>query len=133
MAPNERKFQKSYAPELLRLAEADLKVAQVLASASGVRGESTLFAVQQAVEKAIKAVLCHEERAIPLTHDIYAILQKLDQAHLPPGDYALNDLTPYATVRRYEEGIFVISPEEIQTAIDAGSAVLIWAKKRIHG
>ncbi len=132
MGPNEKLFRKSYAGELLNLAEEDLKTAEYLAKGVNLRPENTLFHIQQAVEKALKSVLCGKGMPVPLTHDLYAIVDRLGSADMPPGGYDLNDLTPYASVRRYEEGEAIITRHDLDIAIQIANKVIEWAKGRIN-
>ena len=128
MSPREQRFKKSYAYELVRLAEADLYAAGVLMKGKGVRPETTLYLIQQSIEKALKAVLCWREISVPKTRDLYAIVQKLEP-RLPPGEYDLHDLTLYATIRRYEEGEVEISTDDLQLSHDSTKLVIEWAKR----
>jgi HEPN domain-containing protein len=131
VGPNQKIFKKEYAIELLRIAENDILSAIALSKTKEIRKETVLFHFEQSVEKALKAVLCHLERPVPLTHDIYAIIQHFDEYDLPPGGYELHDLTPYATVRRYEEGTYLIDEKDISVASNLTYAVLTWAKDKI--
>jgi HEPN domain-containing protein len=131
MGPNEKLFKKEYAKELFKIAENDLVTAKVLSKSSEVRGETILFHIEQAVEKSLKAMLCYSNKPVPLTHDLYAIIQRFEPGQLPPGGYALHDLTPFATIRRYEEGNFVIDATDISAALKAAEDVLSWVRKGI--
>jgi HEPN domain-containing protein len=131
MSPNERLFKKEYAPELLRIAQNDFLSGQALAQVRQVRKETVLFHFEQAVEKALKSVLCHLGEPIPLTHDIYALVQKFDASQLPPGGYGLHDLTPFATIRRYEEGNDILDDKDVQAANSITQQVLDWAQKMV--
>ena len=77
MTPLSKKFSKAYAKELVKVAEGDLVTAKVLIDHPGGRPENVFFLLQQAVEKAIKAVLCHHEKPVPLSHDISALISIL--------------------------------------------------------
>ena len=127
MGPNERIFKPEYADELLIIAHSDLVTAKALVNAKGIRPENILFHVEQAIEKALKAVLCSKSLPIPLTHDLNLLIDRLAHVAMPPGGYALNDLTPFATVRRYEEGKFLITDEDIKNSVASADAVLAWA------
>lgn len=131
MAPNEKLFKKPYAKELLKIAENDLFTGQALAKTNGVRKETVLFHIEQAIEKSLKAVLCHKGQPIPFIHDLYALVQKFDGKALPPGGYALHDLTPFASIRRYEEGNYIIDEQDILHALKAAEDVLSWARQEI--
>ena len=76
MSPNDKIFKRSYAPELLRIAQEDFKTAAFLATSADIRKENILFHLEQSVEKALKAVLCSKGIEVPLTHDLYAIVQR---------------------------------------------------------
>ena len=130
MKIGERTFKKEYASELLKIAESDLNTARVLANTNHrVRPENILFHVGQAVEKALKSVLCHCEQPVPLTHDLLVIVTKIDGK--PPGGESLGDLTPYATIRRYEEGIYLPTQVEIQNSLSLAQEVIDFANKEL--
>ncbi|MFZ4404933.1 MAG: HEPN domain-containing protein [Pseudobdellovibrionaceae bacterium] len=129
MAAAAKKFKVEYAYELIRLAESDLESAVIL-KAGKARPENTLYHMEQVVEKSLKAILCYRKKAVPLTHDLVVILQALDE-ETPPYGLALADLTPYATIRRYEEGHAEISEEELEAALKMTQDVLVWAKDKL--
>ncbi len=131
MGPNEKLFKKEYAHELFKIAENDWLTAEVLSKNLNIRKETTLFNVEQSVEKSLKAVLCYLQIPIPFTHDIYAIMQKFDVNDLPPGGYSLHDLTPFASIRRYEEGKYILTDEEVSQALHAAKLVLDWTRKKL--
>ena len=131
MTPIERRFHKEYGSVLIRLAEEDLKAAIALHSQVGIRPELTIFHAEQVVEKCLKGVLCHQGIPVPMVHDLLALLQKLPPEDLPPGGFELHDLTPYATVKRYEEGMIVFAKEEIQGILSTAEKVLAWAKRKL--
>lgn len=132
MGPKERVFKKAYAAELLRLADNDLVAARALAKEPTVRPETALLLAQQSVEKALKSVLCWTGKAVPLTHDIYALVDRLGPDAVPPHGHDLDDLTPYATIRRYEEGTFEIQAEDVAQMFAAVEDVLAWCKSMIE-
>lgn len=130
MTPNERLFKPEYAPELMRLAGEDLRAARILFDGKA-RPETILFLLEQAVEKALKAVICHKGQPVPLTHDLEVILCKLVDEN-PPGGYELSELTPYGTIRRYEESRSLLTSDELKASLDAGQKVVAWAHKRLE-
>ncbi len=128
MTPFQKQFTKEYAKELLRVAQGDLRTAKVLVDHPGGRTENTFFLIQQSLEKAFKAVICHHGLPVPLTHDLGALLAMLpNQISTPPESKALVAFTEFASIRRYEEGKYVYLPEEISNAYRIGEAVLNWA------
>ena len=106
-------YQKKYAFELHKLAQDDLLAAVTLDRSDETRRDITLYLISQAIEKSIKAVLCFQEIPIPLTHNLTKLVDLLPTAdHLVEFEnmYDIGDL---ATVRRYEEGSFLLTKEEI--------------------
>ena len=127
----EKLYLKDYAPELVRIAEADILSAQVLARTPEVRRENSAYHAQQCVEKAIKAVLCWKGIPVPLVHDAGILVAKLPSELSPPGGYDLTELTPFATVKRYEEGNYEFTEAELKAVIALAVDVLKWAKAQI--
>lgn len=133
MSPSsqERVFRKGYAAELLRIAESDLGTVEYLLEglAQGrVRGESYFFAVQQCLEKALKAVLVHREIPVPMVHDLGVLLAKVPRECEPPFGYEIGALTEFAAARRYEEFALEWGLEEAKEALGLGKSAVDWAK-----
>jgi HEPN domain-containing protein len=61
--------------------------------------------LQQAVEKRLKAALCHRCAPCPRTHDIQTLLDLLERsgAVAPPAVSDAVELTPFAVVFRYDD------------------------------
>ncbi|MEN9835856.1 MAG: hypothetical protein RL011_2049 [Pseudomonadota bacterium] len=133
MSPHkqERRFAKEYAQVLWRIAEGDFRTVQVLAKASDYRVENAFYLTQQSIEKALKAVLVHRGIAIPMIRDLSALLSKLPEDCESPCGYELNALSEYATVRRYEEGSWTPTSEELQDILAKTKSMLDWAKSKI--
>lgn len=131
MGPKDRIFKKEYAQELFKIAENDLVSAKTLAQNASVRRETVLMMVQQSVEKSLKSVLCAVAKPIPQTHDLQVLIERLGAQSRPPFSDELGDLTPFATIRRYEEGRFEILDEDLVAAFEAAQKVLDWAKAQL--
>lgn len=131
MSPKDRIYKKEYAKELLSVAENDILAAIALSQHSEVRGETVLLMVQQGIEKGLKSVLCYSGLPIPMTHDLYGIVQRLGTNYHPPYADQLEELTPYATIRRYEEGRFEITVEDIKHSVAMAESILKWCKQVI--
>ena len=86
---------------MLRAAERDVLTLRDMSA--GVPDESFGFHVQQATEKAFKALLAHLGRQYPLTHNLYDLFGLLDEEGVATGFYRpLSSFTPYAVEFRYE-------------------------------
>lgn len=131
MGPNEKIFKKDYSKELLLIAENDLITSKLLSQSKEVRKETVLFHIEQVVEKSLKAVLCYKGRPIPFTQDLYSLIQRFDSTEMPPGGYSLHDLTPFATIKRYEEGNYIIDENDVVNALSAAENVLKWARQEM--
>lgn len=132
MPPKDRLYKPAYANELLLVANNDLIAARALKQHSEVRGETVLIMVQQSIEKGLNALLCAMKKPIPMTHDLYGIVVLLGDNEVPPRAAELEELTPYATIRRYEEGRFEITQEDISNAIGLAEEVVEWCGMSKH-
>jgi HEPN domain-containing protein len=119
--------QADLAKQLLDLAREDLAAAEVLQDAEGVSAAKTGFSAQQAVEKALKAVLAMEDDEYPFTHNLTLLMQLCEDAgHPVPTDLAEADrLTPYAVAIRYG----LANPESVEPsqAVRWAAAAIDWA------
>lgn len=86
----ERRFEPQYANILLDIADGDFRTAEFTAegfAAGRIRPENVFFLYQQAMEKALKAVLCHIEKPVPLVDDLGVLLAKLPDDVQPEAGY----------------------------------------------
>jgi HEPN domain-containing protein len=132
---SERLFPPGYASELLRIAEGDLATAQFLLNGFDldIRQENLFYMAQQAIEKGLKAALCHAGKPVPLVHEIGALVAKLPDEVQPPFGYELGRLNEFAASRRYEEGRVSLTKEEAEDVLATARAVLDWAHDFIGG
>ena len=128
----QRKYNKEYAVVLLRIAEGDLKTVNILTEAIHEgRPENILFIAQQSIEKSLKSVLVHLGISFPLIHDLGILITLIPENYAPPYGYDLRELNQYATTRRYEDGHYKLTDEEIMAAVHGAKMVLSWAQKNI--
>ena len=127
-----RLFKKTFADELLKIARDDLETAKALENSKISRKENILFHVQQSIEKALKAYTCHLQIPTPLVHDLSEILHVIPNAESIPHSEDIYDLTQFATIRRYEDGVAVITDEEISAAIKAAEQILKDIQQKIN-
>ena len=87
------------------------------------------FHAQQAVEKAVKAVLIINNISYPQTHNIRTLLDLLPKEIVLPTDVdAATTLTDYAVSGRYPGEVEEVKEEEYQEAVRLAQAVVQWAE-----
>jgi len=123
----EKTFKKEFAQELMGIAEGDLKSAVALSQSSEGRKENICYLAEQAIEKCLKAVLCHLGYPVPLIHDLGLLIGRIPAEQQPPYASEIINLTIYATIRRYEEGPDSLTSKEIMASIKLAEDVLGWA------
>ncbi len=98
--------------------------------------EIAIYQAQQAAEKAVKAFLAHRRQRNQRTHDIPALLTMAEA--LSPGFAAFIDrgglLSDWAFRFRYPDSGVIELPEreEMARALEYASAIVVFAKSRIH-
>jgi len=120
--------------EWLRYSRSDLAIAEQ-ASGGDVLPETLCFHAQQAVEKAIKAVLVDRAAAFPYTHSIEMLITIARGAGISwPSE--LDDvaiLTDYAVTARYPYPSADMDDAERALAVTLARRVLEWATGEITG
>ncbi len=112
----------------LRYARGDLALAQVSLPEDSFY-ELLCFHAQQAVEKALKAVLIINNISYPKTHNIRTLLDLLPKEIVLPADVdAAAILTDYAVSGRYPDEVEEVSEEEYQEAVRLALVVVQWAE-----
>ncbi|BCB27266.1 DNA-binding protein [Sulfurimicrobium lacus] len=112
---------------LLRIAQGDRDAFLVLKNAPHIRLPVACFHAQQAVEKALKAVLTVQGVPFRRTHELAELAQLLsDHDVFPPATLdQLDALNPYAVVFRYDDSeIETLSRDEAEEIMES---VLKWA------
>jgi HEPN domain-containing protein len=112
-------------------AASDLAAARSLAADSEQSDDVVGFHAQQAVEKALKAVVAVRGLEIPRSHDIELLIGLLD-----PGEGALPDeiadagwLNPWAVTMRYDETVAGLDRE---SAVRVAESCVTWADERVE-
>jgi HEPN domain-containing protein len=123
--------ESSVARLLFESARQDENAVAALCSASDIGDAIVGFHLQQAVEKALKAVLSSNAIVFRRTHDIAELLDLLADSGLPPPPEAetLDELNPYAVEARY--GLVNSSGFDRQKIRMTVRLVLAWAEERI--
>ncbi len=112
---------------MLVSARRDAAAYQALVGSAAIHDSILGFHAQQAVEKAIKAVLFGRRMHVPRTHNIAQLLDALVDASIiaPPHADVLDMLNPYAVQVRY--GTLDAGSLDRQLAQQWLSDVLTWA------
>ncbi len=105
--------------------------AEALDEAEGISGESAGFHAQQAVEKALKAVLATRGIDFPFTHNVTLFMQLCEDAGfgLPDGLSDADWLTSYAAALRYGLG----DPDAVasEDALSWATLAVQWAEAQL--
>jgi hypothetical protein len=64
-----------------------------------------------------------------MTPDLNLILDRLPTNSPPPYAEQIEDLSQFATIRRYEEGYSILTDEEVKAALLAARKILEWAER----
>ena len=98
--------------------------------APGVYFEDLCFDAQQAVEKAVKALLLARGVDFPYVHDIGLLLTLLQDAgeQVPEAVRQAEKLNPFATATRYPSIAQPVSEQEYLEALGIAEAVVHWAE-----
>ena len=108
---------------LLQKAREDLSAAQVLVATEDQADHVIGFHLQQAIEKALKALLALQEIEIPRTHDLGYLIEQVGSLEIEvPAPVASSDwLTPWGVLFRYDD-----NPEGLNRdkALEAATAAI---------
>lgn len=118
--------------EWLNRAESNLALAQ--ATGAGAYLEDLCFNAQQAVEKALKALLLRHGVAIPHTHNLALLITTLGKAGIqtPPSLDHAADLTRFAVITRYPDVAPPVTEDEYREALAIAEAVIDWVTVQLQ-
>jgi len=129
--PHEGHFPGSPA-DWLRYAHSNLELARVKRPPK-VLFEGLCFHAQQAVEKALKAVLIAKGIPAPKTHNIRTLLDLLPPDIILPKEVEdAASLTDYAVIIRYPGDFESVDEEEYKQAVQLAETVVLWAERIIQ-
>ncbi len=92
--------------------------------------EDLCFDAQQAVEKALKALLLFRNIQFRFVHDIAELLTNLDQngIRIPENIRSAAELTNYAVTARYPSPMEPVSEDEYKDALEIAESVMSWVE-----
>ena len=76
-------------------------------------------------------MICWFELLVPFTHDIAVLIERLRGTVDVPFEGKLDDLSEFASIRRYLEGHESFTAEEVSEVIQKVSQALDWCRERI--
>ena len=115
----------------MKYAKSDLGLARI-DGPNTVLPEALCFHAQQAVEKALKALLLHYSIPIPRTHNIAFLLDLLqNEISIPAPLQDAVILTDYAVETRYPGIYEPVTDAEYQEAIHLAEAIVLWVENSI--
>lgn len=113
---------------LLQKAREDLSAAQALIASENQADHVIGFHLQQAVEKALKAVLADRAVEIPRTHDLAYLWELLDDQEIPEPVASSDWLTPWGVLFRYDSYPDALNRDE---GLKAATTSISFAEKRL--
>lgn len=121
--------------EWLRRARSSLARAKASGSIPDTVLEDFCFDAQQAVEKAIKAVLVSRNAGFPKTHSIADLLSLIEATGLkvPPDILESASLTAYAVEARYPGVFEEVTEMDAAEAVRLAERVFLWAEALVAG
>jgi len=120
------------AQKFMELAKRDCIALRVLGADIDVADETIGFHAQQAVEKCLKAVLVLHAVEFRKTHNLDELIDLLHEYSLPtpPNMDALDALTPYAVLLRYD--FAVNEPVSREQTSDLVKSIFAWASRLVN-
>lgn len=73
-------------------------------------------------------MLVHLQIAYPAVQDLGILVALLPDNKMPPEGFALSELNPFASARRYHEGDIPLAREDIEDSLKVAQRVADWAK-----
>lgn len=117
---------------LLSKAAKDEALVRKIGSDTDIADELVGFHAQQAVEKAMKAVLAAKAVEFPFVHDLEVLTALCEEAGAPlPNELDdVAELTPYASDLRYDEDTTGLATRE--TALKWATEAVAWARSIVE-
>jgi HEPN domain-containing protein len=117
----------------LKRAKSNLQIAKAGKVFDDILYEDLCFDCEQAVEKALKALLVSIDISFPRTHSISHLIELIEEHNIEVPDEIMNSisLTAYAVSTRYPGDFEPVDEQEYQEALETAKNVFDWVRKRI--
>jgi len=132
--PDERQQAvRELVTEWMRRARSDLALANLI-EVEEISPEILAFHAQQAVEKALKALLVQRQVDFPRTHNIGMLFILCAESGYEVEDYLreADKLSDYAVAARYPGEMTEVSREEAKITADVANKIFDWAKNQVE-
>lgn len=120
--------------EWLKRAKSNLAGVKAGKTSDDILYEDLCFNAEQAVEKALKALLVHRNKPFPKTHSIHTLFSLLEETgiNIPEDILEAGMLTEYAVETRYPGNYPAVDYEDYKKAADIAERVLKWVQGFIY-
>jgi HEPN domain-containing protein len=119
----------------LKRAKSNLLIAKAGKVFEDILYEDLCFDCEQAVEKALKALLVSIDVSFPRTHSIGHLIELIEEHSITVPDEIKDSssLTAYAVSTRYPGNFEPIDEQEYQETLETAEKVFTWVRKIING
>jgi len=119
----------------LKRAKSNLGIAKAGKVFEDILYEDLCFDCEQAVEKALKAMLVSIDVSFPRTHSIGHLIELIEEQNIVVPDEIKDSssLTAYAVSTRYPGDFEPVDEEEYQETLETAEKVFNWVRKIIEG
>ncbi|MCX9026349.1 MAG: HEPN domain-containing protein [Candidatus Methanoperedens sp.] len=118
----------------LKRAKSNLQIAKAGKVFEDILYEDLCFDCEQAVEKALKALLVSSDVSFPRTHSISHLIELIEEQNIKVPDEIMDSisLTAYAVSTRYPGDFEPVDEQEYQEALETAKKVFDWVRKIIE-
>jgi len=119
----------------LKRAKSNLQIAKAGKVFEDILYEDLCFDCEQAVEKALKALLVSIDVSFPRTHSISHLIELIEEHSIMVPDEIKDSssLTAYAVSTRYPGDFEPVDEQEYQETLETAEKVFNWVRKIIEG
>jgi len=115
--------------EWLRFADSNFEIAKNVVKSSEIRYEDLCNQLQQAVEKALKALLVFYGEDPPKTHNLYLLLHEVEKyENIPDSMIDVIFLNDHAVLTRYPGNYTELKQEDFENSLTIAEMCLSWVR-----